>query len=519
MIWGAEMSRATSLRHGFAIVGAVAAMISVTANAQDSLDDFDPPKPGAVADVQEAAPSTPSAVASKRGNGKARAEVNGYASERFAYQHINTRAPVSTVDVPSLTELAELNIQLKVELGSKAIFAYADLSYVYQAGWLFYAANGDGGRASVPNHDVSSLRPFVVPSELYLSLSPRPWMNVLVGKKRITWGAGFAFNPTDLVNPPKDPTDPNFQRAGNWVARVEFPFERFTLSTLFAPQALYTQGGLPYAFIRYPDYAPANGQDTRDGHSHYLLAGRLYGLLANADVNLIYYFSNYYQDAFANKSRLGLSFSRYFFTDYEIHIEALLTRGSSRTFPVHGCADAPEACGSAPMLTSKSEDGTFYPRLLLGTRRQFADESLFSLEYYFQGDGYSDQAFSDAVKLLAFAKNTAVGGAADASSALPQRYTFDPMRRHYLIASYSKPRIFDDWTAAMVLIAGLRDLSGVVSPSITWSAREWLTLGAYAYLPIHGFGVGEVQVQGRGFSEYGLSSYTFRVLFEARGYY
>lgn len=502
------MARITLFRHAFAVTVVAAAMISLSANAQDSLDDFDQPKPSAAGEV-----------ASKPVNRKATAAVNGYASERFAYQHLTTRTPVPTADLPGLAEFAELNIQLKVDLGSKAIFAYADLSYVYQAGWLFYADDGAGGRASVPDHDVPALRPFVVPSELYLSLSPRQWLNILVGKKRITWGAGFAFNPTDLVNPPKDPTDPNYQRAGNWVARVEFPFERFTLSTLFAPQALYTQGGLPYAFVEYPGYPPAGGQDTRDGHAHYLLAGRAYALLGNADVNLIYYFSNYYQDAFANKSRVGLSFSRYFFTDYEIHLEALLSRGSSRAFPVRACAESVDLCTTAPMLTSKTEDRTLYPRLLLGTRRQFADQSLFSLEYYFQGDGYSGQEFSDTVKLLAYAKNAAAAMQPDSNTALPQRYAFEPMRRHYLIASYTKPRIFDDWTAGLVVIAGLGDLSGIFSPSVTWSAREWLTLGAYAYIPIHGFGVGEAQAADRGFSEYALSPSTVRVLFEARGYY
>ena len=514
------MPRIMTPRFWSTIAGMIA-MIPAAARAQDSLDDLSSTTV-ASSIAEDSAPSGSDQVDAKSRSGKATAEVNGYVSQRLAYQHIRPRVPVSTVDTPSLAEFAEVNIQLKVELGSKALFAYADLSYVYQGGWLFYADDGSGGRTSVPDHDVPALRPYVVPSELYLSWSPRHWMNVLVGKKRITWGAGFAFNPTDLVNPPKDPTDPNYQRAGNWLARVEFPFEKFTLSALFAPQALYTQSGIPYAFVEYPTYAPTGSADVRDGNSHYLLAGRLYALLGNADINLMYYFSNHYQDAFANKSRLGLSFSRYFFTDHEIHIEALLTRGSSRSFPIHACAEDVTACASATsMAASKTEDGTFYPRFILGTRRQFADDSQLSFEYYFQGDGYSDGEFADTVKLKAYAKNESSIATTQTASdnALPQRYTFDPLRRHYLIASYTKPRIFDDWTVSVVLIAGLRDLSGLLSPSVTWSAREWLTLGAYGYIPIHGLGLGEVQAANDNWSEYALSTYAFRVLFEARAYY
>ncbi|HEY5282282.1 MAG TPA: hypothetical protein VIM14_05780, partial [Polyangia bacterium] len=368
MIWGADMPHPS-----LSAIAALLVLVTAPAFAQE---------------VQE--------VAAPR----EKAQVNGYISQRAAYQQITPDVPVATRDFPSLSTLTEANLQLKVNLGTRGSFAYADLSLVYQGGWLFYEDDGSGGRVRVPNHDVPALHPAVVPSELYLSLSPRPWLNVLVGKKRITWGAGFAFNPTDLINPPKDPTDPNYQRAGNWLARVELPFEKFTLSALFAPQALYTQSGLPYAFVRYPDYAPATGSDTRDQTSHYLLAGRLYALLASTDVNLIYYFSNAYQDDFRNKSRLGLSLSRYFFTDYELHVEALLTRGSARSFPVHACVDDAAACvGGTPWATSKTDSTAFYPRVIVGTRRMFADESLLSVEYYYQRDGYSDQELADAVAL------------------------------------------------------------------------------------------------------------------------
>jgi len=83
------------------------------------------------------------------------------------------------------------------------------------------------------------------------------------------------------------------------------------------------------------------------------------------------------------------------------------------------------------------------------------------------------------------------------------------MRRHYLIASYSKPRIADDWTVGAVLIAGLGDGSGFFSPQVAWNVREWLNLGLYGYVPVHGDGL----------SEYGAVPYAYRVLFEARGYY
>lgn len=481
------------------------------ARAQESLDEIDAAK------KSDAAQSR-----------RATAEVNGYVDNRFQYSHVNPNAsPASTINVPSLQEILEGNIQLKVSIGSKA-FVYTDVSLIYQNGWLYYERDGMGGRSSVADHDVVTLRPFVVPSELYVSITPKPWLNLLIGKKRIIWGSGFAFNPTDLINPPKDPTDPNFQRAGAWTARIELPFEKFTISTLFAPQVLYQNSGIPYAVMKYPDYTLADGTKPADDSYHYLLAARLYMLLFNADINLFYFFSNRYNDTFENASRFGGSFSRYFFTDYEFHVEALFQFGSARLYPDHNCANAIGTCNLQNALAAtKSGNGALYPRVLVGGRTQFRDESTLSLEYYYQADGYSDQEFQDFISLLVRAQMLSAAGAAGtggtpmggSSGALPQRFTFDPLRRHYLIVSYNKPKIRDDFAIGATLIAGLTDLSGTLSPTFSWSAKEWLTLSLYGFIPIRGIPVGLAKVNDVGYSEYSLLPIDFRVLFEARAYY
>jgi hypothetical protein len=470
----------------------------VAGASPESLDDF------------QKAQSAGSEAGVTPGNKEA-PEINGYASNRLAYSHTG---PFSTRDTPSLLELLEANMQLRVNLGSKQNFMYADASLFYQGGWLFRTGGTDRLTLNA-GHDIPALHPYFVPSEIYLSLSARPWLNFLVGKKRIIWGSGLTFNPTNLLSPAKDPTDPNLQRAGNWVARVELPFEKVTFTALFAPQALYTEAGIPYAMLRYPSYQSSNSTEVRDNATHYLAAGRFYALLGDADLNLMYFFSNHYQDNFRNKSRFGVSFARYFFTDYEFHLEALLTRGSARDF---ACEPGAAGCSDNPTFAAtKLESKTFYPRVLVGTRRQFADESMLTLEYYYQGDGYTDREFARAVPLMSTNAVSAATGAQ--SNALPQSFSFDPMRRHYLFASYSKPRIFDDWTAGAMLLAGLRDLSGLFVPSVSWSTKEWLTLTVYGYVPIHGLGVGEVTANNRKVSEYSLMPFDYRVLFEARVYY
>src|SRR5439155_24891383 len=96
------------------------------------------------------------------------------------------------------------------------------------------------------------------------------------------------------------------------------------------------------------------GEKYRDEDFHYLLAGRLYALIANADLNLFYFFSNQYHDLFKNKSRYGISFSRYFLTDYELHVEALFQTGSPRNYPNHACLSGPCAAPFAPTRLDSS---------------------------------------------------------------------------------------------------------------------------------------------------------------------
>lgn len=492
-------------------------LVAAECAGQESLDDLD--KAGPAEAVTEV-PKSPTA------------EVNGYLSNRLTGTWVSTSGPVPTRDVPSLQDLLEANVQLKVRLG-KSAFAYGDLSLLLQGGWLYYRDDGAGGRERVGEHDVSSLHPLVAPSELYLSWSPASWLNLAAGKKRIVWGSGFAFNPTDLVNPPKDPTDPSFQRAGAFLARVELPFEKLTMSALFVPQVLYEKSGLPYAMFKYSDY-PVDGQKPPDDQFHYLVAARLYALVYDADINLIYYFSNRFRDGFENKSRFGASFSRYFFTDYELHVDALFQTGSARSYPNHACVAAGQGPGSPDCAiptrdaasASKLDDSAIYPRLLVGGRTMFKDESSLSIEYYYQADGFSDGEFEDAIRGLLAAKalldqGLIVPGAGGGASggAAPAKFSFDPLRRHYLIISYTKPKIRDDWAVGMVMIAGLQDLSGLLSPSVSWNVREWLTLSLTGFVPVRGIPVGQVKVGEESYSEYALLPFDARVLFEARAFY
>src|SRR5207302_560450 len=160
-------------------------------------------------------------------------------------------------------------------------------------------------------------------------------------------------------------------------------------------------------------------------------------------------------------------------------------------------------------------DAYFVPQLLAGARQTFDDESFLSVEYLFQGDGYGRGQYQDVVSGLDLVGQAAMLGfntggsvnpfAPPSTDAVPSRFAFVPNVQHYLFISYNKPRIRDDFTLQMTMIANLQDLSTLWSPQVLWSTTEWLQLSLIGFVPIPGPDAlaATAQSTGKRYSEYG----------------
>ena len=457
----------------------------------------------------------------------AAAEVNGYLSSRSQFTRVRVDGLLSPEDMPQGTQLLELNGQIRQHYLERA-FVYGDVSLFGQVAWDYRGVDAQGREVRLAERDPAAARPLVSVNEIYLSHEFLPELNVLVGKKRVVWGSGMAFNPTDLLNPLKDPTDPSLQRTGAWMAMVEVPLERGTFSLLGSPQVTAQASGIPYRFLYWPRW------DQRDTDAHFLFAGRVYALVANADLNLMLFYGNRHPDAFEDKLRAGLSFSRYFADVNEIHFEALLQSGSPRTRINGECVTDPAAAARCSLLQiplNRAPDlgnRQLRPRALVGGRRHFDDESVLSLEYLFQSDGSSRgemQALVNALSLMRQARNLGLPiagpGEAAGQDGIPSRFRFEPLGRHYLFATFQKPKIRDDFTLAITALASLQDLSGLAAPSLSWSAAEWLTLTASAFVPFPGpRSLAATDPNGGSpVSEYELAPLAWRALFELKAFY
>jgi hypothetical protein len=460
-------------------------------------------------------------------------DVTGYVDSRSSYSRSRTWGLIPTDDQPQLQELLELNTQLKVSVRPHT-FGYADVSLLVNFAGNYRSSNAAGEEVVVADHKTAASLPIVSLNEAYLSHEFMPQLNVLLGKKRVVWGPGLAFNPTDLLNPRRDPTDPTLQRAGAWLAQVEAPFERVTLTVLFSPTVTEQASGLPMRFLTYPTW------DLQDDQVHYQVAARAYTLVADTDVNLMLFYGNRSTDALGQKLRVGLSASHVFFSDTEVHAEALGQTGSARDFlngpcvattaAALGCATAKTAFIGKPYL----DDGTVQVKALFGVRKQFTDDAMLSAEYLLQTDGWHAadyQRYANALDLVAQGRAaglsvnripgaSALLGTGTTTDGLPARVAFDPRGRHYAFLTWSVQHLLEDFTFQAVLIANLVDLSTLWTPSLAWSPTDWLTLTLYGFLPLPGPDALAAKTSANvRVSEYGTLPFAWRALFEVRAFF
>ncbi|MBI5609099.1 MAG: hypothetical protein HY902_09475 [Deltaproteobacteria bacterium] len=461
---------------------------------------------------------------------------SGFLDMRWTGGYASVGHLVPANDTPHLQELTEGNVQLKLSWADKAQ-ALVDASFIHQRAWMYWGQNAAGERTRLADHDVATFRPAALIAEAYGIYNLGERLNLTLGKKRVLWGPGLAWNPTDLLNPPKDPTDPTLQRAGAWLARLELPMDSWSLSLVGAAKTTRQFAGIPSGLVWYPDNQPAG--ETRDDRPHFALAARLYALVAETDLNAMFYLTQLYNDTFEYKPRLGLTASHVFWNALEVHAEVLGQLGSSRTYVDGDCVSSlgkAMVCfssGKPVARTSLADDDGIRVKALAGARYQFGENAAISAEYFYNAEGYNAEQFGNFVTAASYRQQAAKAGvpidvisktfgsmmpsAGDPGS--PQKFAFEPLRRHYLFLTYMHPQLADDFTINTVVILGLADGSGQVAPQLTWSARAWCNLSAGAFITLPGIESRGAQVGGQGYTEYGLQPSLWRAFASIRVFY
>ncbi|HUX51739.1 MAG TPA: hypothetical protein VMW73_13160, partial [Spirochaetia bacterium] len=324
----------------------------------------------------------------------------------------------------------------------------------------------------------------------YVAISPLPELTLVVGKRRISWGAGYAFFPGDLINPPASPDNRSSGFYG--ILATIAPSASFTLTAAVrfdtAFPALSTLTGStstavgvdPSSLPFLAAYLPTIPDNPWLSLRYALYADMLFG-------NLDLYAATTYQYSSVLRPAAGFSLD---LGGVIANGEVAVEFSNSSLYPV-----ASSTAFEHPAF------GTPYPIFTVGLQRTVTSDAgsyAITAEYLYDGMGYTAaqegtvcgdllQALSAISGSTSAAKLRAAYASADASSSawFSSGSVIPAFGRHYVAVSLSASAgtAFEATAAALV---NLQDGSFAVQPELrlSWqSGVELFTRAVVAWGP------------------------------------
>jgi hypothetical protein len=281
--------------------------------------------------------------------------------------------------------------------------------------------------------------------QAYLQYGWGSTLQIRLGKQRIAWGSGFAWNPTNRLEPPKNEFNTGLEQEGSLAARVDWiPSSRAGV-ILIATRADAAGADLPLQTATPPPRTSGSG--------------RLRILVKDTDLAFVV-------TAGRNQRTLvGFDVARDLGGQVTAHAEGAFYRGAE---------------------VAPARNGQTFFRVAAGLLRS-RDTTSLSLEYFYNGEGYSDEA----TRAYLGGLDALYGRATDASLSPSARedalgrylagisipYSGGlGLRRHYLQASWSRNEIGGKWSLSAQGLFALSDGGLALTPGISFAPRGSVTL-------------------------------------------
>jgi hypothetical protein len=269
--------------------------------------------------------------------------------------------------------------------------------------------------------------------ELSFSYSATPWLDLRIGRKIERWGTGYAWNPTGVVNPRKNPSDPNDRRSlfrGADMAAADIFVKGWQVTVLGTPQIAWNRS--------------AGRRLTGTGW-----AVRAYRLIKGTDVA----FTASGGNGLANSR--GISLARVFGNSLELHAEAAYIDDTVRLRPR----------GEGPVPVRKP-----HPEILVGGQYTFSNNVNVIGEFYHAGQGFSGREWNDFRVFGAAADEGIAQGNPLPLMLANAQFTPLQMSRNYTFARVLWPIRLNRLEVETIVITSLRDGSSLIRPGIRWRA-------------------------------------------------
>jgi hypothetical protein len=311
------------------------------------------------------------------------------------------------------------------------------------------------GNISLPHYD------FAV-RELALDVSLGDALDLVVGKKILKWGTGYAFNPTGVVEPQRSPSDPSDrlnQNYGRDLVSLTAFFGKTSITAVYLNDARYANSSLEWG-------------DNE-------LAVRAYSFLGGLDISLV----GHYREG--DRLELGANSSYVIGDDLELHGEILGKRGSPALFHQIITSDNPgQIFSSYPYVPLYANSGQIFLKTLVGGQYTLDNGVNIALEYYHNSEGLSVQEWKRWMNFVKFQEAVQKGIVPVSPDLIvPSRMNLlwslltlstRGTMRDYMFArgAYSD----DTWGCEVIVFMNANDQSIVAIPTLTWRASVSLSL-------------------------------------------
>jgi len=318
--------------------------------------------------------------------------------------------------------------------------------------------------------------------EAFFSVKPSLSFHLDVGKKRMKWGKGYAWNPVAFIDRPKNPNDPDLALEGFVVVSIDYiksfqgKLKTITLTPVLLPV---------YDHIN-SDFGERNKLS---------FGGKVYLLFYDTDIDLMFLSGG------SVPARYGIDFSRNMASNFEIH-------GEFAYIPDYRKKVIDQNAG----VTEENYASTSY---LLGIRYLTRTNMTLIFEYFRNGNGYTYSEMENFYFLIEQAYQpyllTGDGNQLNfLAGAVSQAYrTFAPMQNYlYLRISQKEPWDILYFIPSFTSIFNLTDKSFSLTPELLYNPITDLELRAKITVLL-----------GKGGSEFGEKQNDIRLELRVRYYF
>lgn len=278
--------------------------------------------------------------------------------------------------------------------------------------------------------------------EAYISYQPSASLALDAGKKVHKWGKGYAFSPVAFFSRPKDIDDPDASLEGYDSIGLDY---------------IKSSDGTIKTIALTPVLMPVTRDINHElgSEDELIYGGKIYLFTLDTDIDLMFMFSDNLNN------RIGVDLSKNISPSFEVHGDAALIQDHHKyILDEHG---------------NVSEQESSVMTVLLGLRYLTENETTYILEYYHNGQGYTEKEYKNYLQFIENAYEqylTASNKNSISKSRLyAEYYNQQAAMKDYIYLKITHKDPFDILylTPSLAIIYNVNDNSCSITPGVGYS--------------------------------------------------